>query len=89
MPEQATLFLLKDKLERVRKSKRNGIIAIWVCVIVAGLLWNVVYEFDFWIGFILVVGGATVVSWLIDGYYRKQEMAILWQIENMSRGNVY
>jgi len=85
--EQATLFLLKDRLGRIRKSKRNGVIAIWVCVIVAGLLWNVVYEFDFWIGFILVVGGATVVSWLIDGYYRKQEMAILWQIENMSRGN--
>jgi len=58
-------------------------------VIVAGLVWNVVYEFDFWIGFILVVGGATVISWLIDGYYRKQEMAILWKIENMSKGNVY
>lgn len=88
MSEQARLFLLKDKLKRVRKSKRNGIIAIWVCVIVAGLLWNVVYEFDFWIGFILVVGGASVASWLIEGYYRKQEMAILLQIENMSRGNV-
>jgi hypothetical protein len=87
LSEQATLFLLKDKLDRVRKSKRNSILSIWICVIVAGLIWNVVYEFDFWIGFILVVGGATVVSWLIDGYYRKQEMAILWQIENMSRGN--
>jgi hypothetical protein len=62
--------------------------ALWVCVILAGLLWNVVYEFDFWIGFILVVGAATVASWLIEGYYRKKEMAILWQIENMSRGNV-
>lgn len=89
MSEQATLFLLKDKLDRVRKSKRNSILSIWVCVIVAGLVWNVVYEFDFWIGFILVVGGATVISWLIDGYYRKQEMAILWKIENMSKGNVY
>jgi len=87
LSEQARLFLLKDKLERVRKSKRNGIIAIWVCVIVAGLLWNVVYEFDFWLGFILVVGCATVASWLIGGYYGKQEMAILLQIENMSRGN--
>lgn len=87
MSEQAALFLLKDKLERVRKSKRNGIIAVWVCVIVAGVLWNVVYEFDFWIGFFLVVGGASVASWLIDGYYGKQEMAILLQIENMSRGN--
>lgn len=85
MSEQARLFLLKDKLERVRKSKRNSIIALWVCVIVAGLLWNVVYEFDFWIGFILVVGGASVVSLLINGYYGKQEMAILLQIENMSR----
>jgi hypothetical protein len=56
--EQATLFLLKDRLDRIRKSKRNGIIAIWVCVIVAGLIWNVVYEFDFWIGFILVVARA-------------------------------
>ena len=56
-------------------------------MIVAGILWNVVYEFDFWIGFILVVGGASVVSWIINGYYGKQEMAILLQIENMSRGN--
>ena len=85
MSEQARLFLLKDKLERVRKSKRNSIIALWVCVIVAGLLWNVVYEFDFWTGFILVVGGASVVSLLINGYYGKQEMAILLQKENMSR----
>ena len=95
MSEQARLFLLKDKLKRVRKSKRNSIISLWVFVIVAGLLWvfvivagllwNVVYEFDFWIGFILVVGGASVVSFLINGYYGKQEMAILLQIENMSR----
>ena len=85
MSEQARLFLLKDKLKRVRKSKRNSIISLWVFVIVAGLLWNVVYEFDFWIGFILVVGGASVVSFQINGYYGKQEMAILLQIENMSR----
>jgi hypothetical protein len=89
LSEQATLFLLKDKLERVRKSKRNGVLAVWVGVIVAGVLWNVVYKLDFWTGFILVVGGATVLSWLINGYYGKQEMAILRQIENMSRGNVY
>ena len=78
------MFLLKDKLERVRKSRRNSTILVFVMVIVSGLFWNEYYEFDFLTGLILATVLGTVAVWLIRVYYGKQEIAVIRQIENLS-----
>ena len=78
------MFLLKDKLERVRKSRRNSTILVFVMVIVSGLFWNEYYEFDFLTGLILATVLGTVAVWLIRVYYGKQELAVIRQIENLS-----
>lgn len=88
MSDQATLFLLKDKLERVRKARRNSVIGVFALVIISALLWNG-YGLNFTIGLILAVVLATVATMVINGYYGKQEIAVLKQIENMSRGSGY
>jgi hypothetical protein len=58
-------------------------------VIVLGLLWNVYYKFDSMTGFLIVVGLPTFVTWLINGYYDKQEIAVLRQIENLAGDSGY
>ena len=88
MSDQATLFLLKDKLERVRKARRNSTITVFAIVIISGLLWNG-YGLNFTIGMILAIVLGSIAVWFTNGYYGKQESAVLRQIENMSRGSGY
>ncbi len=83
MSEQACLFLLQDRLKKVRKSRRNWLIIMFVVAIFVGVIWTV-YGFSFLTGLFLSLFTGTVGGWVAQNYYGKQEAGILRQIEQMA-----
>ena len=85
MSEEAQLFLLKDRLRKIRRDRRNSIILAlalsvvlafvvqhyWSILVIGGILWV----------FIGVVFALTVIR-----YYNIQEAKVLWQIQKMAKG---
>ena len=85
MSEQAQLFLLKDRLRKIRRDRRNySILAValsiaaalvvqqyWYDPIIGGIIW----------AFIGILFALTVIR-----YYNMQEAQVLWQIEQMAKG---
>lgn len=87
MSEEATLFLLKEKLNEIKTKRRIS----WIGSIVIGLLIAIgleVFRVEHTTSFF--AGGAVgfiIVSFL-DDYYRKQKDAIIQQIEHMASRKV-
>ena len=85
MSEQAQLSLLKDRLKKIRRNRRNySIVAValsfaaaflvqqyWYDPVIGGLIWTLIG----------VAFALTVIR-----YYNAQEAQVLWQIELLARG---
>jgi hypothetical protein len=86
MAEQAQLFLLKDRLKKIRKDRRNATIlslaTAFIAAIVIQQYWN-----DFITGFVIWVGIGVLFALTVIRYYNAQEAQVLWQIEQLAKGN--
>ena len=90
MAEQAQLLLLKSRLRKIRRDKRNISILLWVIgfilvTIVWGLLnWKDNFITDLWFLIIWVIIGVT--GWLaVIGHYNAEEAQVVWQIKQLTR----
>jgi hypothetical protein len=83
LSEQVQLLILQRRLKEIRKSRRNWTIIVFVVAIFLGFIWNG-YGFDFFTGLVLWMFFGTLAVWVVNNYYRKQELGILWQIEQVA-----
>ena len=86
MSEEAKLFLLKDKLESIRKNRRNFKIA---GIVLSFILLIMIDQFFYRFGLLIwmVLGGVIIfiIIFGIDMYYSAEEQNILLQIEQMAK----
>ena len=86
MSEEAKLFLLKDKLEFIRKNRRNFKIA---GIVLSFILLIMIDQFFYRFGLLIwmVLGGVIIfiIIFGIDMYYSAEEQNILLQIEQMAK----
>jgi len=86
MSEEAKLFLLKDKLETIRKNRRNFKIA---GIVLSFILLIMIDQFFYRFGLLIwmVLGGVIIfiIIFGIDMYYSAEEQNILLQIEQMAK----
>ena len=85
MSDQATLLLLEDKLERVRKTRTISTIAVFVVWIVSGFLIEWYYKFELIPGLLGALSSATLAAFIINGYYGVKEVRILRKIESLPK----
>ena len=86
LAEQAQLFLLKDRLKKIRRDRRNAtILSLAIAFTIALILqqyWN-----DFISGFVLWGGIGVLFALTVIRHYNAQEAQVLWQIEQLAKGN--
>lgn len=86
LAEQAQLFLLKNRLRKIRRDRRNAtILSLAIAFIVAFILQQ--YWSDFITGFILWGGIGVLFALTVIRYYNAQEAQVLWQIEQIAKGS--
>ena len=86
MSEEAKLILLKDKLDLIRKTRRNFIIIAFVIgfsLIIA--IDQFILHFNSIITIVLFGVVGFIVSFSIDRHYSKQEQEIICQIQNLTQ----
>lgn len=85
LAEQAQLFLLKDRLKKIRRDRINTtILSLGIAFVIAFILqqyWN-----DFITGFVLWGGIGVLFALTVIRYYNAQEAQVLWQIEQLAKG---
>ena len=88
MSEEAKLFLLKDRLESIRKNRRNykigGLVLGFILLLAIDRLYLQVDSIIF-----MILSGILffVVTFGIDNYYFKEEQKIIFQIEQLAGYN--
>jgi hypothetical protein len=86
LAEQAQLFLLKDRLKKIRKDRRNAtILSFAIAFMVAIIIQQ--YWTDLITGFVIWAGIGVVFALTVIRYYNAQEAQVLWQIEQLARGS--
>ena len=80
------MFLLQRRLDEIKKRKRNITILSLVIVALLGVV-SQLYGLDFVTGMFLAIGIGFFVGVPLNGYYGKQESAILWEIQRMATYN--
>ena len=86
MSEQAQLFLLKDRLKKIRRDRRNySILAVALSIITAFIVQQ--YWYDPIIGGVIWAFIGIAFALTVIRYYNAQEAQVLWQIEQMAKGS--
>jgi hypothetical protein len=86
LAKQAELSLLREKLKKIRKNKRNTtILALAVSIMVA--LISQFYWKNFVFGFLVWLSIGVVSALAIIRYYDSQESQVRWLIAQLTRGD--
>ena len=87
LAEQAQLFLLRDRLKKIRRDRRNATILSLAIALMAAIIiqqyWN-----DFITGFVIWGGIGVLFALTVIRHYNAQEAQVLWQIEQLARGSL-
>jgi len=89
LAEQAQLLVLKGKLKKIRRDKRNVTILSWVIgVIIVTIVWGLLnwkdnFITDLWFLIIWVIIGVTGRLTVIR-HYNAKEAQVIWQIKQLT-----
>ena len=84
MSEEAKLFLLKDKLNEVRRNKWATRIVTFFGLIIVSVLLEMEGFLDYFTATMFMVLGIFIIMVFIDYHYRNEEAKIIQQIEDMA-----
>ena len=84
MSEEAKLFLLKDKLNEVRRNKWATRIVTFFGVIIVSVLLEMSVFLDYFTAMIFCVLVGSITMWFIENHYGNEEAQIIQQIERMA-----
>ena len=76
LAEQAQFFLLKDRLKKIRKDRRNATILSLVIALMAAIIIQQ-YWYDFITGFVIWGGIGVIFALTVIRYYHAQELQVL------------
>lgn len=86
MAEQTQLSLLRDRLKKIRKNKRNTTILVLAVSIMVAIIQQLYWK-NFIFGFLVWLSIGIVSALAIIRYYNSQEAQVRWQIAQLTRGD--
>jgi hypothetical protein len=80
-----SLSYLQKRLIELDNARGKAILLGIIGSIIFGFFWNVWLEYDFAVGFILVIAISIAISVPLDGYYKKEKMKMFFEIQQITR----